>query len=217
MTTTVLGVSVDTGAPAPSVRVIPNNISPAGVNDAAALARQQLVNAVPAPAVLAAYSANLVQQPKPAVRTTIALPSSALAAQMIAQEGMDVTEALEIFTPRPTPTAVVDAPQDNDYLSAMRMARGEFLSTKLSPSTAAAPSQQATQAVVQAEMASTKSAANAASEAMARTVVAQAATGLPALFDQFIRRPTILSVRGLGAYQLAEARNAATRKAVVAT
>lgn len=218
MTTALLGVSVDTGAPASNVRVVATPISAAGVNDAAALARQQLTNAVPAPAAIAAYSPNVVQQPKPVLRNPIALPSSSLAAQFIAQGVVDSAEALEIFAPRATPVTATNAPIEDDYLTALRVARGDIQAAQTTPKTAAtAPSQQATQAAVQAEQAATKTSANAVNETVARSVVAQAASGLPALFNQFIRKPTILTARGLGAYQLAEARNAATRKAVAAS
>ncbi len=216
MTTTVLGVSVDTGAPALNARVAVTPISAAGVNDAATLARQQLVNAVPAPATIAAYSSNVVQQPKPPVRTTIALPSSMLAAQFIAQDAV-AAEELAIFTPPPPATTTSNEPVADDYLAALRMARGEVQAAKPNAAQASAPSQLGAKTNEQVEMAAAKTTANAATETMARTVVAQAATGLPALFNQFIRRPTILTARGFGAYQLAEARNAAMRKAVAAT
>jgi hypothetical protein len=218
MTTAILGLSVDTGTPQPNVRVVATPISAAGVNDAAALARQQLATAVPAPAAIAAYSPNIVQQPKPIVRNPIAAPSSSLAAQFIAQGVVDSTEALEIFTPRPTVTTGTDAPIEDDYLTALRVARGDIQAAQSAQKTPATkPSQQATQAAAQAELTVNKTTANAASETVARSVVAQAASGLPALFNQFIRKPTILTTRGLGAYQLAEARNAATRKAVAAS
>jgi len=215
--TTLLGVSVDAGAPAINARAVVVPIAVSGVNDAAALARQQLINAVPAPAGIAAYSTSVAPQPKPQIRATIALPSSPLAAQFIAQNATESIEELAIFTPRSLSAALSDVPAQDDYLSALRIARGDLGAVTISVPAAAAPSQQATKIMEQAQIATTKTTLNAANETIARSVVAQAAAGLPALFTQFIRKPTIPTVRGFGAYQLAEARNAATRKTVAAT
>ena len=218
MTATVLGVSVDAGAPALHVRAAPTPISAAGVNDAATLARQQLVNAVPAPAAIAAYSSNIVPQPKPPARPSAALPSSPLAAQFIAQDAAISGDELAIFTPRPTPAPAGEAPAvADDYLSALRTARGEVAPAKSNDAAATAPSQQAVKAGEQADIATAKITTYVATETLARTVVAQAATGLPSVFSQFIRKPSIINARGLSAYQLAQARNAAMRKDLVAS
>jgi hypothetical protein len=193
-------------------------ISAAGVNDAASLARQQLPNAVPAPALIAAYSANVPPQPKLPPRPTSAVPSSALAAQFIAQGVLTLDEAAEIFTPAAaasTPTEQLDAP--DDYLVALRVARGDVAAANANPPALIKPSQETTQAVNQRALENTKTTTNAVTETLARTVVAQAATGLPALFTQLIRRPSIITARGFAAYQLAEARNAVTRKPVAAS
>lgn len=214
MTSNVLGLSVDTGAPALNVRAQATLISPAGVNDAAALARQQLTTAVPAPTLIAAYSANVPQQPKPPVRPTPTAPSSSLAAQFIAQEAVTSAEELAIFVSRAA-TVATNTPADDDFLATLRMARGDIPAPKNAAVLTAKPSQELAQATIQTQVAATTTATNAANETLARTVVAQAATGLPALFTQFIRKPTIINTRGLTAYQLAEARNAAMRKVPV--
>lgn len=86
MTLSILGVSVESAAPAPSPRGQAVPISAAGVNDAAAIARQQLPSAVPAPAALAAYSAHVTPQPKPANRAATSSSPSAFDAQRLAQE-----------------------------------------------------------------------------------------------------------------------------------
>jgi hypothetical protein len=217
MTTAVLGVSVDAGAPALSVRAAVAPISAAGVNDTAAMARQQLVNAVPAPAAIAAYSASIVPQPKPVVRAAVAIPSSALAAQFIAQDAASTAAELDIFVPRSTATPPADAPMEDDYLSALRIARGDIPPAKSAPLAATSASGLSrTEEGEQAQFASATLTANAARETVVRNVVAQAAAGLPALFTQFIRRPTIVTARGLSAYQLAEARNAGMRQPVAA-
>ena len=215
--TTLLGVSVDASAPALNARAVVVPIAVSGVNDAAALARQQLINAVPAPAGIAAYSTSVAPQPKPPARATIALPSSPLAAQFIAQNATESIEELAIFTPRSLAAAVSDEPVADDYLSALRIARGDLGASPITVPVATVPSQQATKTSEQAQVANTKTTLNATNETIARSAVAQAAVGLPALFNQFIRKPTIPTVRGFSAYQLAEARNAATRKAVSAT
>jgi hypothetical protein len=206
--------------PVPAARVQLTAISAAGVNDAAALARQQLPNAVPAPALIAAYSANVPQQPKPPARPQNATPSSALAAQFIAQGALNSEEDLNLFTPRSasTVTQEVGSSPADDYLVALKVARGEVTAVQSKPtpqaqklSSEAGPTSQSNQA----DVANGRPMTNAAFESLARTVVAQAASGLPALFVQFMRAPSIATARGFSAYQIAQARNASIRSAAL--
>jgi len=205
--------------PLPVARLQAVAISAAGVNDTAALARQQLPNAVPAPALIAAYSANVPQQPKLPLRPTSAAPSSALAAQFMAQGVFSTEEAAELFAPRlPTPMNEEATEAPDDYLLALRIARGDVAAVNVKPTTAPATkiTQDATPPTP-AETTAAKLPSATTTETTMRAVMAQAATGLPALFTQFIRKPSIANVRGFAAYQLAEARNALTRKSVAAS
>jgi hypothetical protein len=214
MTASILGVSVETVAPVQNARTPATAISAAGVNDAGALARQQLPSAVPAVTALAAYAAYVPQPTKPAAPRSPSAPTSgALAAQFIGQAAITREEDLAIFAPRVTAPATPDETAPDDYLTALRIARGEVTAPQaaaakpVSPATPSLPT--ATQTLPQTVTPS----AVPTSDAVARSVVAQAAFGLPALFTQFIRKPTIVSARGLTAYQVAQERNAALRPA----
>jgi hypothetical protein len=210
MTISLTGASVDTGAPAPSVRAATPLISAAGINDQAAIARQQLPTAVPAPAFIAAYSANIPPQPKPPLRPNIAAPSSALAAQFIAQDAALSPEDLAIFVATKPAMAKASAePAGDDYLMNMRIARGDV-------ALASKPSQVTVQATTQEAIANAKLATTLAGETNMRSGIAQFASAIPALVSQFMRRSTLAQARGVSAYQLAEARNAASRTPVTA-
>ena len=213
MTIGVNGISVDTGPSAPIVRTAPPVISAAGVNDPAALARQQLPTAVPAPALIAAYSANPPQVPKPPQRTAnSSQPSSALAAQVIAQDSSLTSDDLAVFTPRQVPAEITTpAPAADDYLTNLRIARGDL---SLAGEGAASPvSSKPTQASVQSAAldvaAHAPSAAVASSESNARSGLGQLAASLPSLFGKLLRRQTTIArTQGVDAYALAAARNA---------
>jgi hypothetical protein len=81
---------------------------------------------------------------------------------------------------------------------------------------ASKPGQATAQAAAQESIATVKLPTIAASEGTVRSGIAQFASALPTLFGQLIRRSTIAQVRGVSAYQLAQARNAANRQAVAA-
>ena len=186
----VLPEGVAPGLPARGQSVA---ISAAGVNDLAAVARQQLPSAVPAPALIAAYNTSIQPQPKPARTTMTAPPSSALAAQFIAQDAVQTPEDLTIFV-APTPrgnTAATESAGD-DFLTQLRIARGDIPAAKLASQP---PPAQA-----------------ALAPPPERMGVAQFVAALPAVVQQWIRHPTLLNVRGVAAYQLAQTRNALGKK-----
>lgn len=186
------------GTPTPMTRTAPDAVSAAGVRDPAALSRQQLPSAVPAPVQVVPYAAYMPPAYRPPIRTV----SSPLAAQFIAQVGeAEASGLMDIFElPTPPPAPSNDA--SDDYLQDMRLARGE-------PTVAA-----------------TTNPARATKTATAPTTaepgiiepggVSQRAAALPAL-SLIIGQPAGLAgVRGIGAYQLASARNAAARKSMPA-
>lgn len=184
-------------------------LSPAGVNDNAAIARQQLPTAVPAPALIAAYNANTPQQPKPVSRPAAAPPSSALAAQWIAQ-GETSDEALQIFAPAPPSVKEDDVPQD-DYLKQLKIARGD-VSLAEKPAAPAATSTPALREVdsqhqLGEQLVALVNALNQGEGAESFSA-SQLAANLPQLFVPGLRRRTVANSNGVNAYQLAQARNA---------
>ncbi len=211
----------ESGGAVPAVRTAQPAISAAGVNDAAALARQQLPSAVPATSLIPAYAANAVPIPKPPQRITSNQPSSALAAQLIGQASAISEADLAIFTPTTTtPTARDDAANGNDFLNDLRIARGDLSSVR--PAEAKNTTTPAT-AIQQPPTVENSAATNAASRALATTnettmrgTLAQFAAGLPSALSEFIRRPTIIQARGVSAYQLTQARNAGLRNPAIA-
>lgn len=204
MTISVTGVTVDTGAPAQVARPLPNiTVSAAGVNDQATVARQQMASAVPAPALIAAFSANIQPQPKVTPRPLSSSPSSSLAAQFIAQDDGITSEDLAIFEiPKPVAQSATQESSADDYLKDLRIARGDFSEVK-KPAAAAANTQ--------AEAVKLQQAAN---DNTLRNNIMQFTAALPAVLSQFMKRPTLLQAKGVVAYQLAEARNAGTRAAM---
>ena len=205
MTITLTGATVDTGVPAQSVRPQSNPVISTSGNDPQAIARQQLPSAVPAPALLAAYSTGITPQ-KPPARPLTSTPSSSFAAQFIAQDA-GTEDDLALFTP-PKAATTSETPAD-DYLNDLRIARGD-----LTPLQKTAPTQQS-EAADNAEAAQLeKPVLAAASETTARSGVAQFASSLPGVFGQFGRRAaTIVQTKGVAAYQVAQTRNAQLRRA----
>ncbi len=208
------GITVDTPVPMQNLRSAAPVISPAGVNDAAAIARQQLPSAVPAPAVLAAYSANIAQPAKPAPRGNLPQPSSQLAAQLIAQgEGEVSAEDLALFAPRATPAeqAPAESPAD-DYLATMRLARGETAPSETAPTQAAAPAAKPIVVAEQEPLPASQVAAQAQTEsnALQHSGIGQATIAYPNAISKFLRRQNVAQAHGVEAYQFAAARNAMT-------
>ena len=209
MTISLTGATVDTGVPAQNVRAPSNPVISTAGNDNQAIARQQLPSAVPAPALLAAYSTGIA--PKPTTKSLTSTPSSAFAAQFIAQDAGSQDD-LAIFELPAKPQAANDDDAGNDYLNDLKIARGDF--SAVSKAQTAQPSAQ-TQAATAAQNA--KPVAMLASDAMTRSGAAQQAMTVPNILSQFIRRPTLVQAKGVGAYQLAEARNATTKNIAAAT
>jgi hypothetical protein len=122
-TISLIGAPVDTGQSAPNPRPAVPVISAAGVNDAATIARQQLLSAPPAPALIAAYAASIQPQQKPLARAATQVPSSALAAQFIAQDSSLTAEDLAIFVAtKPASNLPADNAAADNYLADMRIA-----------------------------------------------------------------------------------------------
>jgi hypothetical protein len=178
------------------------------------MARQQLVSAVPAPALIPSYNANGTTPPKLTARALTSAPSSALAAQLIAQDPSLSAQEMEIFSPQ---VVVADteasAPAPDDFLSALRIARGDIPpptppQTKSVSTVATNPPEQAMAAVATELAVVTKLKAAVAAEMARRPSL------LPAVLPPLGlgRAPTLTQVRGASAYQLAQARNAGTRK-----
>lgn len=190
-----------------ALRAVPASISAAGVNDLATIARQQLQSAVPAPALIAAYSTNVQAQPQTKNTRPVAIVnavSSPLAAQFIAQLPNVNAEDLVIFSP--PVKATVDAaqtPPEDDYITALKIARGEVVLAK--PAAPATPPR-----VQTSEAAANQTPAPA--EASARAGVAALAASLPVLVVPLTRTPTLEKARGVAAYQLAQTRGALARK-----
>ncbi len=184
-------------APSSPARAQGAAISAAGVNDLAAIARQQLPSAVPAPALIAAYSTAIQPAPKPVARSGLVPPSSALAAQFIAQDAVQAPDDLAIFVaPAPQNAAATSESPGDDFLTQLRIARGDI------------PAAQAT--------AQPKQLQTPVAQLPERTAVAQFVAALPSVVQQWMRHPTILNTRGVAAYQLAQARNALGKKATTA-
>ncbi len=211
MTTNLNGVSLDTPLPVQTQRTAGPVISPAGVNDPAAIARQQTVSAVPATTAIAAYSANVPQQPKPVSRASTQ-PSSQFAAQAIAQGDALSDDDLAVFAPRTAapPIPAAEEPLD-DYLANMRIARGDF--SEVSSNEVAAAETKGEVPQLQ-QTATAQAAANVTAQTatgtddVERQTIGQLAAALPSLFNKFIRRQNITQVKGVEAYQYAAARNA---------
>ena len=206
MTISLIGVTVDTGVPAQNVRA-PNNpvISTTG-NDLQAIARQQLPSAVPAPALLAAYSTGIA--PKPSSKAASSTPSSAFAAQFIAQDAGS-EEDLALFEPPASPPPAQDeAAAGNDYLNDLKIARGDFSAVSKAQATPTAAAVTADTAVENANAATAQ-----VSDSLARDGVVEQAITLPYIVSQYGRRAGLVQAKGVHAYQLAEARNAASKTA----
>lgn len=203
MTINLNGLPESLAAPAPQSRAGVVVVSTASVNDGGASARQQMTNAVPAPVQVAAYAPFVAQQPKPIIRT----PSSALAAQFIAQGSIFSEDDLALFEPAkmPAPMPALGDGAGDDFISALRMARGEFMPANGARPTAAEPS------VAQAALA--RDGASASRDKAAHGGMSQLAAALPALFSHFAARPAFAQARGVVAYQLSLARNAGLRSA----
>lgn len=180
----------ETGGAQPAVRAVQPMISAAGVNDAGALSRQQLLSAVPATALIPAYAANVPAAPKlPPARLSVSNASSALATQLIAQDTQISAQDMELFAALPLPLTVGEyIAQGDDFLAAVRAA----------PADAAPPAVATRQKL--------------AADAVGYAALVPPAPALPEILPQFIRQVNLSQVRGVAAYQLAQLRNSALRK-----
>jgi hypothetical protein len=192
------------GAPVPSLRAAAPVVSVTGVTDDAAMARQQLPSAVPAPAQLAASAAYVPSAYKPLVR----MPSSALAAQWLAQDASagESEAGVALFAP-PKPAAPTAPPMADHLLADMRMARGEL------------PPDEARVAATRDAAATLTSEARASvfNEQRRSAGLSSLAASLPTLFNAFVRKPSLVQARGVAAYQLAAARNVTIKTPVSET
>ncbi len=197
MTINLAPLPENTGAPQPTLRATPDAVSAAGVRDPAAVNRQQLPSAVPAPVQVAAYAAYLPTSYKPLVRT----PSSSTAAQFIDQGAAADESALAIFEP-PPPPAPPAKPEADAYLADLRMARGEVEHPPEARVVARADASQAATVTQKTE-----------APVAERSGIASLAATLPPLSVILGHKPGLSQVLGVAAYQLATNRNASLRKA----
>jgi len=209
-TISLIGAPVETGQPAPNLRPAVPVLSAAGVNDAATIARQQLLSAPPAPALIAAYAASIQPQQKPLARAATQAPSSALAAQFIAQDS-SLTEAdLAIFVPaKPATNLPADNSTADSYLADMRIARGEVAGAPTLRNAEPQKNTVESNAVAAVPI-------GTGIENVARNGLGQAVVAFPMLLIQRLRRADFVKAQGVVAYQFAQARNAASRKPTVA-
>ena len=206
-----------------------STVTPAayGATNAAPTVPVQTPAAVAATGAVVAYAP---QTPKPPVRlTAINQPSSALAAQYLAQTPNVTTADLQLFAPlvNTTPTTV-DA-ESLAYLKDLRVANGEVdaavnddaataapqnTNTATAASASARPSSAAAPQIALSTSAALTAAAvsNPATNAIAgaATPPAQARPAPAPLVPQG-KKPGIGEARGSDAYQLAESRNFLTR------
>lgn len=200
----------DGGAAPPALRAAQLPVpSAAGVNDPAALARQQLPNAVPAPSLIAHYNAPLpVPVPKPILRTVSTHASSALAAQFIAQEPGLGEEDLAIFesrTQQPPFTPEEEAAVES--FVAPRIERSDAQGD--APIKAAVAKAQT--AVVEKDV-EQKAVQTMQASAVQNRGISQLAASLPPMLTLIVKSPTLAQARGIGAYQLAGTRNATIKR-----
>jgi hypothetical protein len=203
MSISLTGATVDTGVPAQNVRAPSSPVISTAGNDAQSIARQQTPSAVPAPALLAAYSTGIAPQTKPAPKPLSSLPSSTFAAQFIAQGDAGSDDDLAIFVPPPPLQTAEESPAD-DYLNDLRVARGD-----ISAANKTEPTEASEQADTLAAVQTAKSAATAATETVEHSGIT---VTLPHPSSQF-RRATIVQAKGVSAYQIAQMRNGSLRRA----
>jgi hypothetical protein len=209
MTIALNGVTVDIGPTSPiasAPRAQAALLSAVGRADPAAAQRLQTPNAVVASTTVPSL---LTQAPAP--RPLQRAPSSQLAAQFIAQDiGLTASE-LEIFAVRqsllPAPSA--ELPVD-DYLTALRIARGDIPA----PERSARQNALESAIVSQSKIAAKNNTAAAFTETNLRSGLSARTAGLPALTLPLLRRFNIITLKGVDAYGAALARNA-TLKAPV--
>lgn len=212
MTIALNGVTVDTGPVAPStpsLRAQASLLATLGANNVQAAARVQLPSAVAASTAVASLPAQVPTPPRQVVR----VPSSPLAAQFIAQDTGLSAQDLEIFAVRQTLTqANVPEAQVDDYLSALRIARGDVPTARQNPANSGSnPTQEKIDTALR-DAASQANAPLATAQATARSGVAALATGLPALTPPLLRRVNFASSKGADAYQIAQQRNAGLKR-----
>lgn len=187
------------GAPTAPRAHLPQ-LSAAGVGDQSAIARQQLPSAVPAPALIAAYSTHITPPPKQPAKPTVAQPSSALAAQMLAQTPEADDSLLAVFEPRQPPP---EPTNDNDaFISPLNLARPQT-----SPAKAEAVNAKPNLLKEESSLV-----AQSAANTVARSGTAALASSLPSLWLHMSRGMNLIQARGVMAYQLASLRMSSTRK-----
>ena len=211
MTIALNGVTVDIGPTspiAPAPRAQSALLTAVGRADPVAAQRLQLPNAVAASTTVPGLPTQVPPAPRPLQRA----PSSLLAAQFIAQDiGLTASE-LEIFAVRQSllPAPTNELPVD-DYLTNLRIARGDIPASERSTRRAAQESATATQA----EAATKNNTAAAFTETNLRTGLSARSAALPALTLPFLRRFNIITLKGVDAYGAALARNATLKAPIV--
>lgn len=211
MTIALNGVTVDIGPTSPiasAPRAQSALLTAVGRADPVAAQRLQLPNAVAAPTTVPGLPTQVPPAPRPLQRA----PSSQLAAQFIAQDiGLTASE-LEIFAVRQSlPNLPTEQLPVDDYLTDLRIARGDVPAPKRSARHGAQESAVATQA----EAAAKNNTPIAVTDANLRSGLSVRTAGLPALTLPFLRRFNIITLKGVDAYGAALARNALLKAPVV--
>lgn len=215
MTLNVTALPDGAGAP-PALRLGQQTpVSAAGVNDPAALARQQMVNATPAPSIVAAYSANIQPPPKLTTRNPV---SSPLAAQFIAQNPGATVDELSVFEAQTVTTQVTTAQEtsEDDFFASIRIARDGGEMAPIASATKQAAGMKQTAEPIMPEIKSETGLVVQEQTSALRSGLGQLAASLPALFAPLTKSVSFTKARGMSAYQIALNRNAATKKSEVA-
>ncbi len=206
-------VSISSIAPAGITSGPLPNVQPQAVVQAAAAAsaspaaQQLLPSAVVATTLVPQFLTDTPKPPKPVLRQGTAAPSSALAAQFIAQTPEASDEQLAIFSPR-LPAPPQQAPRDEpEFLSQLRLARGD-----LPPETAATAQNVAAKAVAAAPAAPVTTNIAVLSTAVSTAPVVKQAVPSErgsVLSQQTVggRKSSLTLTRGAAAYAVAELRN----------
>jgi hypothetical protein len=190
------------------------NVQPQAVVQAAAAAsasptaQQLLPTAVVATTLVPQYLTDTPKPPKPVLRQAATSPSSALAAQFIAQTLEASDEQLAVFSPRVSPSPQQVPRDEPEFLSQLRLARGD-----LPPETAAT----AQNVAAKAASVATPVATTTTNVAMLSTAVSSAPVIKQAVpsergtiqSQQTVsgRKSSLTQTRGAAAYALAELRN----------
>lgn len=180
-------------------------------------AQQLLPSAVVATTLVPSYAPETPKPPKPVLRSgaTPTLPSSPLAAQVIAQEPGASDEQLAVFNPRPNAaTQQPPVPEEPEFLAQLRLARGDAPPAENTTN----PTVQQLAAKVTAAATNTPTTTNHAALSTAistapalRPTSSETRSGTTPVVQQSIagRKSSLAQTYGAASYALTERRNSA--------